>query len=69
MVAYTLLSAYCFPADLQKIHLHLRFHLLLFLNLSYVVYNGSTWIMYSNRMHTGYEAYHMEKFEGADNLP
>ena len=38
------------------------------LMLSYVVYNGSTWIMYSNRMHTGYEAYHMEKFEGADNL-
>ena len=38
------------------------------LTLSYVVYNGSTWIMYSNRMHTGYEAYHMEKFEGADNL-
>ena len=36
--------------------------------LSYVFYNGSTWIMYSNRMHTGYEAYHMEKFEGADNL-
>lgn len=36
--------------------------------LSYVVYNGSTWIMYSNRMHQGYEAYHMEKFEGADNL-
>ena len=36
--------------------------------LSYVVYNGSTWIMYSSRMHTGYEAYHMEKFEGADNL-
>ena len=36
--------------------------------LSYVVYNGSTWIMYSNRMNTGYEAYHMEKFEGADNL-
>ena len=36
--------------------------------LSYVVYNGSTWIMHSNRMHTGYEAYHMEKFEGADNL-
>ena len=24
--------------------------------------------MYSNRMHTGYESYHMEKFEGADNL-
>ena len=38
------------------------------LALSYIVYNGSTWIMYSNRMHTGYEAYHMEKFEGADNL-
>ncbi len=36
--------------------------------LSYVVYNGSTWIMYSNRMHAGYEAYHIEKFEGADNL-
>lgn len=36
--------------------------------LSYVFYNGSTWIMYSNRMNTGYEAYHMEKFEGADNL-
>ncbi len=36
--------------------------------LSYVFYNGSTWIMYSNRIHTGYEAYHMEKFEGADNL-
>ena len=38
------------------------------LELSYVVYNGSTWIMHSNRMNTGYEAYHMEKFEGADNL-
>ena len=38
------------------------------LMLSYVVYNGSTWIMHSNRMNTGYEAYHMEKFEGADNL-
>ena len=36
--------------------------------LSYVFYNGSTWIMYSNRMHAGYEAYHIEKFEGADNL-
>lgn len=36
--------------------------------LSYVVYNGATWVMYSNRMHTGYESYHMEKFEGADNL-
>ena len=38
------------------------------LALSYVFYNGSTWIMYSNRMHAGYETYHMEKFEGADNL-
>lgn len=36
--------------------------------LSYVVYNGATWVMYSNRMHTGYESYHMEKFEGADHL-
>ena len=38
------------------------------LKLSYVVYNGPIWIMHSNRMNTGYEAYHMEKFEGADNL-
>ena len=38
------------------------------LTLSYVVYNGSIWIMYSNNMNTGYEAYHMERFEGADNL-
>lgn len=38
------------------------------LTLSYVVYNGATWVMYSNRMHTGYESYHMEKFEGADHL-
>jgi len=38
------------------------------LALSYVTYNGAVWIMYSNRMHTGYESYHMEKFEGADNL-
>lgn len=36
--------------------------------LSYVVYYGETWVMYSNRMNTGYESYHMEKFEGADNL-
>ncbi len=36
--------------------------------LSYVVYHGATWIMYSNRAHAGYELYHMEKFEGADNL-
>ena len=34
------------------------------LELSYVVYNGFTWIMYSNRMHTGYEAYHMENLKG-----
>jgi hypothetical protein len=38
------------------------------LTLSYVVYNGATWIMYSNRMNAGYESYHMEKFEEADNL-
>ncbi|MCM1123751.1 MAG: hypothetical protein NC416_14300 [Eubacterium sp.] len=38
------------------------------LTLSYVVYNGATWIMYSNRMNAGYEAYHMEKYEGADHL-
>lgn len=38
------------------------------LNLSYVYYNGATWIMYSNTMNAGYETYHMEKFEGADNL-
>ena len=38
------------------------------LELSYVVYNGAIWIMHSNRMNTGYEVYHMEKFEGADNL-
>ena len=38
------------------------------LELSYVVYNGAIWIMHSNRMNTGYEAYHMQKFEGADNL-
>jgi hypothetical protein len=38
------------------------------LTLSYVVYNGATWVMYSNRMNAGYESYHMEKFEGADNL-
>lgn len=38
------------------------------LTLSYVVYHGATWIMYSNRMNAGYEAYHMEKYEGADHL-
>lgn len=36
--------------------------------LSYVVYNGATWIVHSNRMNAGYESYHMEKFEGADRL-
>lgn len=36
--------------------------------LSYTYYNGAIWIMYSNSMNAGYEAYHMEKFEGADNL-
>lgn len=38
------------------------------LNLSYVYYNGAIWIMYRNRMNAGYESYHMEKYEGADNL-
>lgn len=37
-------------------------------NLSYVVYNEAIWIMYSNSTHAGYESYHMERFEGADNL-
>ena len=36
--------------------------------LSYVVYNGAIWIMYSNSMNAGYESYHMERFEGADYL-
>ena len=36
--------------------------------LSYTYYNGKIWIMYSNNMNVGYEAYHMERFEGADNL-
>lgn len=36
--------------------------------LSYVVYSGATWIMYSSRMNAGYELYHMELFEGADHL-
>ena len=36
--------------------------------LSYTYYNGVIWIMYSNSMNEGYECYHMEKYEGADNL-
>lgn len=36
--------------------------------LSYTYYNGAVWIMYSNRSSGGFEFYHMEKFEGADNL-
>ena len=36
--------------------------------LSYTYYKGAAWIMYSNRSSTGFEFYHMEKFEGADNL-
>lgn len=36
--------------------------------LSYTYYNGAVWIMYSNSMNAGYEAYYMEKYEGADNL-
>ncbi len=38
------------------------------LTLSYTCYNGAVWIMYSNRSSAGFEFYHMEKFEGADNL-
>ena len=36
--------------------------------LSYTYYNGAVWVMYSNSMNAGYEAYYMQKFEGADNL-
>ena len=36
--------------------------------LSYTYFNGDVWILYSNGMNVGYESYHMEKFEGADNL-
>lgn len=36
--------------------------------LSYTWYNGAIWILYSNRTSAGYESYHMEKYEGADNL-
>ena len=36
--------------------------------LSYTYYNGAVWIMYSNRSSAGFEFYHMEKYEGADNL-
>lgn len=36
--------------------------------LSYTYYNGEIWILYSNSMNAGYEAYHMIKFEGADNI-
>lgn len=38
------------------------------LSLSYTYYNEAVWIIYSNSMNAGYKAYHMEKFEGADNL-
>lgn len=38
------------------------------LTISYTYYNGAIWIMYSNRSSAGFEFYHMEKFEGADNL-
>ena len=36
--------------------------------LSYTYYSGYTWIMYSNCMNAGYEAYDMARYEGADNL-
>lgn len=35
--------------------------------LSYTYYNGDIWILYSNRSSAGFEAYHMERFEGADH--
>ena len=38
------------------------------LTLSYTYYDGTVWIMYSNTVSTGYEYYHIERFEGADNL-
>lgn len=36
--------------------------------LSYVTYHGEIWILYRNDMNMGYCSYHMEKYEGADNL-
>ena len=36
--------------------------------LSYTYYSGEIWIMYSNSMNVGYEAYHMTKYAGADNI-
>lgn len=36
--------------------------------LSYTYYNDAVWIMYSNVSSAGFAFYHMEKFEGADNL-
>ena len=36
--------------------------------LSYTYYNGAVWILYSNRSSAEFEFYHMEKFEGADNV-
>lgn len=36
--------------------------------LSYTYYNGAVWILYSNSSSAGFDFYHMEKFEGADNL-
>lgn len=38
------------------------------LTLSYTYYNGAVWIMYSNRPSAENEYYHLEKWEGADNL-
>lgn len=36
--------------------------------LSYTYYNGEIWIMYGNGINEEGESYHMEKYEGADNL-
>ena len=38
------------------------------LDLSYVYYHEAVWVLYSNSMNVGYKAYHMEQYEGADNL-
>ena len=36
--------------------------------LSYTYYSGDIWLLYSNSMNAGYEAYYMVKYEGSDNL-
>lgn len=36
--------------------------------LCYTYYNGEIWIMYSNRTNAEYRAYHLVKYEGANNM-